>query len=198
MAERRGGLPEVQRAACARAACARLLALPVLDAARARRAGTARAPCLTGYIGLRGELDPAEALEAARAAGFVVALPRIDTTSPPRLRFHTAAGPHELAPGRHGLTEPLATCPEVALDDVDVMLVPGLAFDAEGRRLGHGGGYYDDAGRRLRAAARGGVLVGLGFDFQVVARCPADARDVAVDLVVTERRTLVTPGGTPA
>jgi len=190
MAERRVGLSVAAREACAREACALLLALPALEAARTRGAAVGRAPCLTGYVGLRGELDPARALDAARASGFVVALPRIDTEWPPRLRFHRAAGAHELAPGPHGLTEPLPTCPEVAIEDVDVMLVPGLAFDGAGRRLGHGGGYYDAAGRQLREAARAGVLVGFGFDFQVVERCPADERDVAMDFVVTELRTL--------
>ena len=75
------------------------------------------------------------------------------------------------------------------------MLVPGLAFDAAGGRLGHGGGYYDAAGRRWREAARAGVLVGLAFDFQVVDRRPVDERDVAVDFVVTDRRTIAAGDG---
>lgn len=183
MAERRGGLSAAERDACARAAALRLLELPALEP---RRAGA----CLTGYVAIRGELDPAGALEAARAAGFAIALPRIDTQWPPRLRFHRASGPEELCDGPHGLTEPLPSCPEVAVEDIDVMLVPGLAFDAAGRRLGHGGGYYDGAGRDLRERCPTALLIGIGYDFQIVETCPADERDVAVDLVVTERRVL--------
>jgi 5-formyltetrahydrofolate cyclo-ligase len=189
MAERRGGLSAPERDASARAAVARLMALPGL--ARPPRT----AAWLSGYVAIRGELDPAEALAAARAAGFGVALPRIDTRWPPQLRFHRATGPADLCDGPHGLTEPVASCPEVTLEEIDVMLVPGLAFDAAGRRLGHGGGYYDGAGRdaRERRAVVGRpppLLVGVAYDFQIVETCPADERDVSVDLVVTERRVL--------
>jgi 5-formyltetrahydrofolate cyclo-ligase len=185
MAERRVGLAAAEREACARAAALRLLALPEL----------APAGYISGYVAIRGELDPAGALEAARAAGFVVALPRIDTRWPPRLRFHRVTGAADLGDGPHGLTEPLPSCPEVPVSGIDVMLVPGLAFDAAGRRLGLGGGYYDAAGRELRARAPSGtrpagLMIGFAYDFQVVASCPADERDVAVDLVVTESRVL--------
>jgi 5-formyltetrahydrofolate cyclo-ligase len=188
MAERRLGLAAAQREACARAAVLRLLALPELAPSRAPG-------CLSGYVAIRGELDPAGALEAARAGGFVVALPRIDTHWPPRLRFHRVTSPADLGDGPHGLTEPRASCPEVPLGGIDVMLVPGLAFDVAGRRLGQGGGYYDVAGRELRERASSGtrpagLMVGFAYDFQVVGSCPADERDVAVDLVVTESRVL--------
>jgi 5-formyltetrahydrofolate cyclo-ligase len=184
MAERRAGLSVAEREACARAAVKRLLALPTLAP---RGSGGA---CLSGYVAIRGELDPAGALEAARTAGFAVALPRIDTQWPPRLRFHRTTGPADLCDGPHGLTEPLLSCPEVSVEEIDVMLVPGLAFDAAGRRLGHGGGYYDDAGRELLRRRPDALLIGFGYDFQVVETCPTDERDVAVDLVVTERRVL--------
>jgi 5-formyltetrahydrofolate cyclo-ligase len=190
MAERRLGLPAAEREACARAAVQRLFGLPAVRAAHARAAAAGARACLSGYVAMRGELDPATALELARTAGFDVALPRIDTARPPRLRFHLAAGPDELCEGPHGLTQPLASCPEVAVDGIDVMLVPGLAFDAEGRRLGQGGGYYDDAGRRLRESKASGVMVGLAYDFQVVDVCPADERDVPVDFIVTDQRVL--------
>jgi 5-formyltetrahydrofolate cyclo-ligase len=180
MAERRLALPAAEREACARAAADRLLALPELG----------RGGCLSGYVAIRGELDPAAALDGARAAGCAVALPRVDTRWPPRLRFHRVAGAGDLGDGPFGLTEPLPSCPEVPVADIDVMLVPGLAFDAAGRRLGHGGGYYDGTGRELRARRADAVMIGFAYDFQVVDACPADENDVAVDLVVTERRLL--------
>jgi 5-formyltetrahydrofolate cyclo-ligase len=67
--------------------------------------------------------------------------------------------------------------------------VPGLAFDGRGNRLGFGGGYYDEW---LAAAAdrRPGLVVGLGYDFQVVDACPADERDARVDCVVTDARVI--------
>ncbi len=82
--------------------------------------------------------------------------------------------------------------------------MPGLAFDAEGRRVGFGGGYYDGAFGKFgsSAAASSGpgkrpALIGLCYDFQIVARCPAGDGDVPVDLVVTDARVL-RPAGGPA
>jgi 5-formyltetrahydrofolate cyclo-ligase len=192
MGERRGRLSAEERATYAQAAVQRLLALPQVVAGRSRSGGTSGDPpvCLTGYVAIRGEVDPAAVLEAARTSGMLVALPRITTMWPPRIRFHRTDTAADLGPGPYGLTEPLPSCPEVPVETVDLMIVPGLAFDAEGRRLGQGGGYYDDAGRRMREAKRGGLMVGFAFDFQVIEHCPADAEDVAVDLVVTDQRVL--------
>jgi 5-formyltetrahydrofolate cyclo-ligase len=187
MAERRAGLPEADREACARAVAARLLALPGVVAAGERGAW------LSGYVAIRGELDPAETIAVARGAGFRVALPRIHTVKPPGLAFHQVGAGEALAAGPHGISEPVAWAPEVPVEDLDVVLVPGSAFDAAGRRVGMGGGYYDEVGRRLRAGRPGGLMIGLCYDFQVVDECPADERDVAVDFVVTERRVLRRP-----
>ncbi len=99
-----------------------------------------------------------------------------------------------MAPGPYGLLEPLASAPEVGAEAIDVMILPGLAFDRQGRRLGYGGGYYDEAAGRLRAAGRG-FLVGVAYDFQIVDDCPAGAADVGVDCVVTERRVVRCAGG---
>jgi 5-formyltetrahydrofolate cyclo-ligase len=106
----------------------------------------------------------------------------------PRIRFHLAAL-SDLRPGRWGIQEPDAQCPEVRAADVAVMIVPGLAFDASGRRLGFGGGYYDEvlAGQ---GTGRPRLVVGLGYDFQVVDVCPADEHDARVDCVVTDARVI--------
>jgi 5-formyltetrahydrofolate cyclo-ligase len=180
MSAARTALPESECRARSEAACARLLALPELAAV-----GGAGPKMVAGYVAARGEIDPAPMLTAAAAGGATVALPRV-ATGAPRLRFHRGdAGP--LAPGRFGLREPAATAPEISADELDVVIVPGLAFDPEGRRLGFGGGYYDGL---FGASGKRPALIGLCYDFQIVARCPADDRDVPVDLVVTEARVL--------
>lgn len=181
MAERRERLAPGERASLSVAAADRLLALPELAAGPGRT--------VSGYVAVRGEIDPAGILEAARAAGAVVVLPRV-VSERPRLRFHRAEPGAPLRPGPFGLLEPAPDSPEVSLEGIDVVIVPGLAFDAGGRRVGYGGGYYDEAGRRLRAAGRGAILVGLAFDFQIVDRCPSGEGDVALDMVVTDARVL--------
>ncbi len=185
MSAARAALPENERRTRSEAASARLLALPELAALAEGGPAT-----LAGYVAAKGEIDPGAALAAVAAAGAAVALPRVAPEAP-RLRFHRAdAGP--LMPGPFGLSEPAAAAPEIALDELDVVIVPGLAFDAEGRRLGFGGGYYDGLFGSFGASDLGErpALIGLCYDFQIVARCPAGDGDVPVDLVVTDARVL--------
>lgn len=186
MAERRQRVSPGERARLSAAVAAQLETLPALAAAGAS-GGT-----VAGFVALvdKGEVDPRATLVAARARGARVVLPRVSAVAP-RLRFHDV-DPSEraaLAPGPFGLLEPTAASPEVAVERIDVMLLPGLAFDRAGNRLGYGGGYYDEAAGRMRSAGHG-LLVGVAFDFQIVNRCPAGDADVAVDCVVTEREVI--------
>jgi 5-formyltetrahydrofolate cyclo-ligase len=184
MGARRVGLPESERRARSEAASARLLRLPELGSLSAGDA----ARTVAGYVAAKGEIDPASALVDVAAAGATVVLPRVADGDGARLRFHRADAP--LVPGRFGLLEPAATAPEIPLDALDVVILPGLAFDAEGRRLGFGGGYYDGAFGDPGAGHRRPALIGLCYEFQIVPRCPAGPADVAVDVVVTEARVL--------
>lgn len=196
MTERRQKVSPEERARASAVVSARLQALPELVAA------AAPGHTVAGFVALaaRGEIDPAPALAAAHARGARITLPRVSADSP-RLRFHDVYSmlpgaptqPAALAPGPYGLLEPLPTAPEVELTDIDLMILPGLAFDRAGNRLGYGGGYYDQAAGRLRGAGRG-FLVGVAYDFQLVDRCPAGADDVAVDCVVTEHELVRCPG----
>jgi 5-formyltetrahydrofolate cyclo-ligase len=164
-------------------------------AAGGTRAGS---QTVAGYVAVRGEIDPAAALGAVVDGGGTIALPRV-SREPPGLRFHRVVPGSPLARGRFDLYEPEATAEEIDLEALDVMIVPGLAFDAAGRRLGFGGGYYDQllGGTNVGAkpAIRRPVLIGFAYDFQIVERCPAGVGDVPVDLVVTDARVLRRPAG---
>jgi 5-formyltetrahydrofolate cyclo-ligase len=184
MDNRRTNLPAAERDRASREACERLVNLPEL------REVAARGGCVAGFVAVRSELDPSPALSEARRRGARVAFPRVADDARPRLRFHVATEA-DLRPGRFGIPAPEAGEAEVALQDIDLMLVPGLAFDADGRRLGFGGGYYDE----VLAAARP-CVVGVGYDFQVVDTCPVEAQDQRVDCVVTDARVLRAPSPT--
>jgi 5-formyltetrahydrofolate cyclo-ligase len=173
MSGRRRSLGGEERARRSAALATRLLALPELG----------RAAVVAGFSALPTEIDPAAALGRR---GLTVALPRV-TDGAPRLRFHPASDP--LVRGAHGILEPRADAPEIPPATIDLFLVPGLAFDPAGRRVGFGGGYYDELIAAVRATARP-LFVGVGFDFQVVDRCPAGDTDALLDLVVTDARTL--------
>jgi 5-formyltetrahydrofolate cyclo-ligase len=183
MGRARADLPEPVRRARSEEACARLLGLPELADLDGRT--------VAGYIALasKGELDPAPALEAMASRGARVAYPRVNRPDAP-LTFHPADR-DALVPGPFGLLEPPGDAPEVPPESLDLVVVPGVAFDSGGGRVGFGGGFYDRTfGDVATSAARRPPLVGLCFDLQVVARCPAGPTDVRVDAVVTESRVL--------
>lgn len=85
-----------------------------------------------------------------------------------------------------GLRNPANAYP-VPIEDVDLVIVPGLGFDITGQRLGRGAGFYD---RFLGQPSFTGVTAGLGFDEQVIDAVPTQKHDVALDMIVTDRRTV--------
>lgn len=152
----------------------------------------ARVVCL--YAGIRSEVATLPVVARALEEGRRVSLPAChgDTL---RLVYVTALD-ELVSAGRFGLLEPRpdlveATERRCPADAVDLFVVPGVAFDAEGGRIGYGRGYYDRllAGARLDAAR-----IGLAFETQMVERVPATPHDVPVHRVLTEARTYSRPG----
>ena len=181
MRERREALPISERVRLAAAATVRLLALPELADIRGRT--------VAGYAAVRGEIDPAAALVEIARRGATVVLPRASAADR-QLRFCAIRPGGALLPGAFGIPEPETNGAELAAAAVDVLIVPGLAFDGDGRRVGSGGGFYDAAFAGVPARQRP-TLIGLGYDFQIVDRCPAiEGEDVPVDVVVTDARVL--------
>src|SRR5947207_9630091 len=122
MSERRAQLDPADRLQAARGACERLLAMAELEEV-VRRAG-----CVAGFLAVRSEIDPALALEEARRRGARIVYPRVANDRQPRLCFH-AVDSSELRAGRFGIPEPPIGSAEVPVGDIDLMIVPGLAFD---------------------------------------------------------------------
>lgn len=179
--ERRAALTEADREVRSAAAVARLLALPELS----RLEGAT----VAGYIAIKGEIDPAAALAAVQSRGAAVALPRVSLALP-TLKFHLVGpGVGMITSSRFGLIEPEESAPKIAPRDLAVMLVPGMAFDEEGRRLGFGGGYYDGVLAGARASGRT-AIIGFAYEFQIVETVPAGEADLPVDFVVTDERVL--------
>ncbi len=180
MAERRDGVAVDRRVALSKRAAQVFLGLPEARAART----------VAGFVSTRSEIDTDPLLSALRRRGAKVVLPRVSTgLLPPRLRFHRAKRT-ELVFGIFGLLEPRPEAPEVAAHEIDLFMVPGLAFDRKGTRVGYGGGYYDELAAYVRAHpdATHARFVGFGFDFQLVDACPTGEWDVPLDCVVTDER----------
>ena len=125
------------------------------------------------------EVDTATLDAELRARGLRVAYPRVVAGTRVLELAETAID--MLAIGTYGIREPIGAALELA--EVAAFVVPGIAFDRDGGRLGWGHGYYDAT---LAAARPGALRIGLAFDCQVVERIPRDAHDIGVDLVVTE------------
>ncbi len=121
---------------------------------------------------------------ALRSRGVTLAYPAIDPETR-IMTFREVGNTDELTPSELGFMAPPLTAPLCA--ELDLVLVPGLAFDDRGFRIGYGGGFYDQALPETRATA---TFVGVAFDFQLAADIPNDSHDVAVDIVVTDARVL--------
>jgi 5-formyltetrahydrofolate cyclo-ligase len=152
-----------------------LLALPELAAVSV----------VLAYASLPNELDPALAVLRLRQRGARIAYPRIE--SPGVLGMHYVDHEVELEPGPFGLAQPKSHALRAPHEAIDAVIVPGVAFDVRGTRLGYGGGYYD---RLLPLCRPDCIRIGIAFDEQLLEHIPAEHHDACVDVVVTPQRTI--------
>ena len=136
---------------------------------------------VSAYVAIGEEADPALLLDALRARGHVIALPRVAGRGKP-LDFHRYDAGQALVPGGFGLLEPARDWPQI---EPDILVVPLLAFDARGYRVGYGAGFYDRTLARLRAR-RDVIAVGFAFADQEFETVPHDENDQRLDGIVTE------------
>ena len=133
---------------------------------------------ILAYKPMDHEGDPGRAVMQAMEAGKRVAYPLCGPAY--SLRLLLPLEPEAFIRGRYGLWEPIpARCREVQPDEIQLIIVPGMAFDRQCRRLGKGGGYYD----RLLAAS-GAFCAGFALDTQLVAHVPTGEQDIPMDAVV--------------
>lgn len=144
---------------------------------------------LFGYIPFRTEPEVTPVLQWCWERNGIVLAPKVSRERN-QMSLHAIRGFHDLEPGKWGIREPAPSVPPwTQLSVIDAMLVPGLAFDRQGGRLGYGGGYYDAFVRACRAAAgREPFKLALAFEAQLVPDVPMDAHDFRVDAIVTEKR----------
>lgn len=171
---RRAAVPEPQRRAASAAIAARLS-----DVIRAR---TARSILL--YASFRAEVATHALIRDLLGHERRVALPRVNREANRLDLFWIGAFPDDCRPGPFGILEPRPdTCPAVqTLSDFDLLLIPGVAFNPQGYRLGYGAGYYD----RLLSGRPAAPVIGLAFEVQMVDDLPVDPWDRPVDALCTE------------
>ena len=133
---------------------------------------------VAGYMPLRDEADPRLLMHAIAQRGHRLALPVVDTGSR-TLSFHEWKEGDAISLNSYGIAEPAGPSEPV---EPGVVLVPLLAFDASGHRLGYGGGYYDRALERMRVRA-----IGVAYAGQEVKELPRGQHDRRLDMILTER-----------
>jgi 5-formyltetrahydrofolate cyclo-ligase len=144
----------------------------------------ARTPLL--YAPLPEELDVSPLWSAALAEGKTLCLPRYNPDGDDYSAALVSDLARDLIPGHYGVREPASACPLISLNLLDFVLVPGLAFGPDGRRLGRGKGYYD----RLLAGLSA-LKCGIGFDLQWSEWIPQEPCDVLLDCILTPGRGFV-------
>ncbi|MEA2872290.1 MAG: 5-formyltetrahydrofolate cyclo-ligase [Hyphomicrobiales bacterium] len=171
---RRDALPAAERAKAAEAIAARAFPLAI-----------ERGQIVSGFSPLKTEINPIPLMRKLADAGAQLALPVVAGKGKPLIMRAWRFG-EALASGVWGIREPKADAPEVA---PDILLVPLLAFDRQGHRIGYGAGYYDMTIGKLRAV-KPVVAVGIAYAAQEIASVPVTLRDARLDLVLTEREII--------
>lgn len=142
---------------------------------------------LAAYAPMAKEVDVSPLVRAWLARGLAIALPRVDRETG-KLVLHAHTMGDALEESGFGVREPLESAPVISHEEVDVVIVPALALDERGHRIGYGKGFYDRLLPELPNALRIGVI----FDFQLVPEVPTTEGDVPVDIVVTDARSIGT------
>ena len=171
---RREALSADMRATAAQAIAARPFPIPVSAGA-----------IVSGFMRLKSEINPLPLMRRLAEGGARLALPVVAGKGKP-LTMRAYAFGDRLAAGVWGIRESRPDAPEVF---PDILLVPLLAFDRRGHRLGYGAGYYDMTITALRAR-KTVAAVGIAYAAQEVAEVPTTPRDARLDLVLTENEVI--------
>jgi 5-formyltetrahydrofolate cyclo-ligase len=149
----------------------------------ARQPAWKRARLIFFYAPLPYEIDIWPLLSGALADGKTVALPRFDAATQRYVACQIQDVSRDLSHGKYGIREPDGHCIAVPPNRLDLVLVPGVAFDVHGRRLGRGKGFYD----QMLASVRG-TTCGVAFDEQIVEAIPVEPHDVHLNCILTPTR----------
>ena len=139
-------------------------------------------------MGFGSEIETQPFFERIIADGKMAVLPRVDGGSQ-TLMLHRARGTSDLLTGKWGIREPGADAPPVSINEIDFLLIPGVAFDRSGNRLGYGRGYYD---KLLSIADPALTRVAAAYSCQIVEAVPVGPNDQRIDSIITENEIINT------
>lgn len=147
-----------------------------------------RAKIISTYLGREDEVQTMDIIQKSWAAGMTVIVPVVDADRA-NIFFSELKDLNHLKKGLYDILEPMSEKISVSsLTSADVIIVPGLGWDSQGHRLGHGLGFYD---RALERVPYQSTIVGLAFEWQVLESIPIESHDRSVDVIVTENRLII-------
>lgn len=143
-----------------------------------------QADTILAYIDAKGEVQTKPIIEDAWSKGKKVAVPKVHGDI---MKFYLISSYEELEPGNFGILEPVENC-EVIINILEntVVLMPGVAFDMKGNRIGYGKGYYDKYFSKYPETYK----IALAFSMQIVPEIPADEFDIKANCVITEKNEM--------
>lgn len=137
------------------------------------------------YASYRSEVGTESMIEHALSEGKEVVLPKVDEVNA-CLTKHIITGMHDVCTGYRGIPEPIAgKC--IKVEDVDIIIMPGVAFDPFGGRVGYGGGYYDKLLPRIKGAK---PIIALAYEEQIFHDLPKETHDMDMDIIITPERII--------
>jgi 5-formyltetrahydrofolate cyclo-ligase len=140
------------------------------------------------YASFRNEVNTMNLIKDALSVGKKIGLPRTNTRTR-SLTFYLVKDLADLSAGAYGIPEPNEDCKLLPASEIDLIIMPGIAFDEAGRRIGFGGGYYD---RFLRQVPPVIKKIALAYEFQILKeKIPDLAKDAKIDKIITEERIIV-------
>ncbi len=150
-----------------------------------------RAKTIAFYVAKQAsrEVETEQMIKESLQMGKRVLVPIVDKVAKKVLFSELRDYDLELAPGAFGILEPKPSCQRlIPAHESDLIIVPGVAFDLRGHRLGYGGGYFDRLLREVALVKPSIPFIGLAYELQVVEKLSNTLRDVPIDILVTERK----------
>ncbi len=136
------------------------------------------------YFPIRKEVNTVPLIEKSFLSKEIF-LPKIQKEK--KISIHKVNSLRELEPGKHNIPEPSDICKEIDSSELDLVIMPGVAFNKKGVRIGYGGGYYDRFLKNTNCPK-----IALAYDFQIHENVPGEIHDEKVDLIITEKNTIHT------
>jgi 5-formyltetrahydrofolate cyclo-ligase len=139
------------------------------------------------YASFRSEVDTHTMIKESLEMGKRVMLPRVHIKGH-KVKLYEIKDINELSPGHMGIPEPsFSEAYSLLIDEANIIIIPGVAFDYSGNRLGYGGGYYDMI---LTQRKKESPIIALAYEEQLVDEVPSEPHDIKFDLVVTDKRII--------